>query len=98
MNIKKSTRQIATFSTPLPLPFQQGKMGNVKKKMKSYMLRLGLAALAPGRLNKTPRGLHLFSNGLNKYVYEWIKHTFPFLDRINISVIGLNKYFNDWIE
>ena len=27
-----------------------------------------------------------------------IKHMFPFLDRINISVIGLNKYFGDGIE
>ena len=26
------------------------------------------------------------------------KKMFPFLDRINISVIGLNKYFGDWIE
>ena len=74
--------------------------------MKPYMLRLGLAALAPGGLNETPGGLNVFSNGLNKYGHEWIKHMFPFLDRINISVIGLNKYFgdgvekyfNDWIE
>ena len=73
-------------------------MGNVKKKIKPYMLRLGLAALAPGRLNEMPRVLNVFSNGLNKYVHEWIKYMFPFLDRINISVIGLNKYFGDWIE
>ena len=74
--------------------------------MKPYMLRLGLAALAPGRLNEMPGVLNVFSNGLNKYIHEWIKHMFPFLDRINISVIGLNnisviglnKYFNDWIE
>ena len=62
------------------------------------MLRLGLAALAPGGLNETPGGLNVFSNGLNKYVNEWIKHMFPFSDRINISVIGLNKYFGDGIE
>ena len=73
-------------------------MGNVKKKIKPYMLRLGLAALAPGRLNEMPGVLNVFSNGLNKYVHEWIKHMFPFLDRINISVIGLNKYFGDWIK
>ena len=74
-------------------------MGNVKKKkMKPYMLRLGLAALTPGGLNETPEGLNVFSNGLNKYVHEWIKHMFPFLDRINTSVIGLNKYFGDGIE
>ena len=72
-------------------------MGNVKKKMKPYMLRLGLAAPAPGRLNEMPGVLNVFSNGLNKYVPEWIKHMFPFLDRIHISVIGLNKYFGDWI-
>ena len=73
-------------------------MGKVKKKIKPYMLRLGLAALAPGRLNEMPGVLNVFSNGLNKYVHEWIKHMFPFLDRINISVIGLNKYFGDSIE
>ena len=59
--------------------------------------QLGLAALALGRLNEMSEGLNVFSNGLNKYVPEWIKHMFPFLDRINISVIGLNKYFGDWI-
>ena len=73
-------------------------MGNVKKKMKPHMLRLGLAALAPGRLNEMPGVLNVFSNGLNKYGHEWIKHMFPFLDQINISVIGLNKYFGDWIK
>ena len=57
-----------------------------------------LAVLAPGRLNEIPGGLNVFSNGLNKYVHEWIKHMFPFLDRMNISVIGLKKYFGDWIE
>ena len=62
--------------------------------MTPYMLRLGLAAPAPGSLNEMPE---MFSNGLNKYGHEWIKHMFPFLDRINISVIGLNKYFGDWI-
>ena len=46
--------------------------------MKPYMIRLGLAALAPGRLNETPGGLNVFSNGLNKYLYEWINICFRF--------------------
>ena len=45
-----------------------------------------------------PGGLNLFSNRLNKYVHEWIKHMFPFLAGINISVIGFNRYLSDWIE
>ena len=45
--------------------------------------QLGLAALALGRLNEMSEGLNVFSNGLNKYVHEWI------------SVFGLNKNFSD---
>ena len=45
-----------------------------------------------------PGGLNLLSNRLNKYVHEWIKNMFPFLDCINISVIGFNRYLGYWIE
>ena len=97
MNIQKVQGTLQLFLLPSPSLSSKAKMGNVKKKMKPYMLRLGLAALAPGRLNEMPGVLSVFSNGLNKYGHEWIKHMFPFLERINISVIGLNKYFGDWI-
>ena len=68
-----------------------------KESKKAFNLILCLSVQF-NYLTEMPRGLNLLSNRLNKYVHEWIKHMFPFLDCINISEIGFNRYLGYWIE